>query len=45
VHPRDGIVPSVHSSRDRDTLEERMAALESKVAHLYAVLGEEPPTQ
>lgn len=36
---------SVRSSRAGDELEARVAALEAKVAHLYAVLGEEAPTQ
>ncbi len=45
AHPYAEYGTSVRTSRDASALEERIAALEAKVAHLYAVLGEEPPTQ
>lgn len=45
AHQQDGSVLSVHSSRQRESLEARIAALEAKVDHLFSVLGEEPPTQ
>jgi len=45
AHPYAESGISVRPSRDATVLEERIAALEAKVEHLYAVLGEEPPTQ
>jgi uncharacterized protein YceH (UPF0502 family) len=35
--------PAGATTASRDALEGRIAALEAKVEHLYAVLGEEPP--
>ena len=41
VEPTAGGAPAVRSS---SALEERIAALEAKVEHLFSVLGEAPPT-
>ncbi|MEY2434104.1 MAG: uncharacterized protein QOC92_3829 [Acidimicrobiaceae bacterium] len=38
------VVAPAAPSPSRSALEDRMAALEAKVEHLYSVLGEQPPT-